>query len=166
MSEKARRRELRRQSAIQLAQPGFDGDSGATGGHGRRLQTVETASKDDPRLKDLYEIEFEIKQSKSELNPISPIRAYLNLHRKSILRINPLNMTLIDEWEAIEYLDGETAKNNMPPVIFNLEPNSIMLITMDLRSLMKTEFNWVYGEDWSVSITIDKELSLMDRESP
>ena len=63
--------------------------------HGRRL-VVETASKDDKRLKDLYEIEFEIKQSKSRLNIESPIRAYLNIERKSILRINPLNMTLID----------------------------------------------------------------------
>ena len=41
-----------------------------------------------------------------------------------------------------------------------------MLISMDLRSLMMTEFNWVYGEDWAVSITIEKELSLMTQEKP
>ena len=41
-----------------------------------------------------------------------------------------------------------------------------MLITMDLRSLMLTEYNWVYGEDWAISITIEKELTLMDEEKP
>ncbi len=60
---------------------------------------VETASKDDPRLSDLYEIEFEIMQSKSPLNIESPIRSYLNINRQSIIRVNPLNLTLIDEWE-------------------------------------------------------------------
>ena len=99
----------------------------------RRHLDEEAASKDDPRLQDLVEIEFEIKQSKSELNPISPIRVYLNVNRKSLIRINPLNISLLDEWEDIEILDDDTAKNNMPAVIFNLDPNAIMLITMDLR---------------------------------
>lgn len=121
---------------------------------------------DDPRLQDLVEIEFEIKQSKNRLNPVSPIRGFINVERKSIMRINPLNISLIDEWETIEELDPETAKNNMPAVIFKLEPNELMLITMDLRQLMETEFNWVYGEDWAISITIEKELSLSDQENP
>lgn len=75
-------------------------------------------------------------------------------------------MTLIDQWTEIEILDTETSKNNMPAVIFSLDPNAIMLVTMDLRSLMPTEFYWVYGEDWAVSITIEKDLTLMDKESP
>ena len=82
------------------------------------------------------------------------------------MRINPLNLTLIDSWTEIEVLDEETAKNNLPAVIFHLEPTWVMLITMDLRSLMLTEFNWVYGEDWAISITIEKELTLMDEEKP
>ena len=127
---------------------------------------AETASKDDARLQDLYEVEFEIKQSRSKLNEPSPIRPYLNTQRESLMRINPLNMTLIDQWTEIEILDTETSKNNMPAVIFSLDPNAIMLVTMDLRSLMPTEFYWVYGEDWAVSITIEKDLTLMDKESP
>ena len=31
---------------------------------------------------------------------------------------------------------------------------------------MQQEFNWVYGEDWALSITIEEELHLMNRESP
>ena len=151
---KRHRRELRRQSAINLGRP-----------HGRRL-AIEAASKDDPRLQDLNEIEFELKQSRSGLIEPSPIRTYLNLERKSLMRINPLNITLVDQWEEIEIIDDETAKNNEPAVIFKLDPNSVMLITMDLRQIMLTEYNWVYGEDWSVSITIDKELTLANSESP
>ena len=151
---KKHRRELRRQSAINLGRP-----------HGRRL-AIEAASKDDPRLQDLNEIEFELKQSRSGLIEPSPIRTYLNLERKSLMRINPLNITLVDQWEEIEIIDDETAKNNEPAVIFKLDPNSVMLITMDLRQIMLTEYNWVYGEDWSVSITIDKELTLANSESP
>ena len=75
-------------------------------------------------------------------------------------------MTLVDKWEEIEDIDVETAKNNMPAVIFKLEPNSIMLVTMDLRQLMMTEYNWVYGEDWAVSVTIDQDLDLSKPESP
>lgn len=41
-----------------------------------------------------------------------------------------------------------------------------MLVTMDLRQIMLTEYNWVYGEDWSISITIAKELDLKEKESP
>ena len=62
----------------------------------KRSLAVEAASKDDPRLQDLVEIEFEIKQSKSELNPITAIRSYLNIDRKSLMRIKPLNITLLD----------------------------------------------------------------------
>ena len=57
----------------------------------------------------------------------------MNTERKSLIRINPMNLTLIDEWEQIETLDSETAKNNLPAVIFNLNPTQVMLVTMDLR---------------------------------
>ena len=64
-------------------------------------------------------------------------------------------MTLIDQWELIEYLDDDTAKNNLPAVIFNVDATNILLVTMDLRAMMSSEFNWVYGEDWAISITIE-----------
>ena len=147
------RRQLRRQSAINLNKPV----------HGRRL---ETASKDDPRLQDLNEIEFEIKQSKSPIIEPSPIRGFLNLNRKSLIRINPLNITMVDEWAAVDVLDPEVAKNNNPAAVFAMEPNSVMLITMDLRHLMATEYNWVYGEDWSISVSIEKEIDLYQEETP
>lgn len=51
-------------------------------------------------------------------------------------------------------------------MIFSLEPTAVMLITMDLRAIMATEFNWVYGEDWAISITIEKELDLLQDEAP
>lgn len=82
------------------------------------------------------------------------------------MRINPLNLTLCDPWFEHETLDIFTAKNNEPSVIFRLPPNSATLITMDLRSLMKQEFNWVYGEDWAISISIEKDLAMLDSESP
>ena len=63
-------------------------------------------------------------------------------------------------------LDEETRKNNIPAVIFRMRPSGIALITMDFRTLMAQEFNWVYGEDWSVGITIAKDLTLDDVEDP
>ena len=32
-----------------------------------------------------------------------------------------------------------------------------MLITMDLRHILDTSYNWVYGEDWDISITISTD---------
>ena len=54
----------------------------------------------------------------------------------------------------------------MPAVVFKLNPNQVALITMDLRSLMKSEVNWVYGEDWSISITVGEEVIPDDVEDP
>ena len=130
------------------------------------MAAAEVASKFDPRLKDLYEIQFEIGQSRDTRNAESGIRTYINLERFSISKINPLNLSLCDEWEEFEYLDEETRKNNIPAVIFKMKPNAIALITMDFRTIMRSEVNWVYGEDWAVSITISKELTLDDLEDP
>ena len=82
------------------------------------------------------------------------------------MRINPLNLTLIDEWAQIETLDAETAKNNLPSVVFKLDPMAVMLVTMDLRSLMASDYNWVYGEDWAISFTVETELSVKAKEEP
>jgi hypothetical protein len=32
-----------------------------------------------------------------------------------------------------------------------------MLISMDLRHVLHQEYNWVYGEDWDISITISTD---------
>ena len=47
-----------------------------------------------------------------------------------------------------------------------MKPNGVALITMDLRTVMKQTINWVYGEDWAISITIAEELSIEDFEDP
>jgi len=36
-----------------------------------------------------------------------------------------------------------------------------MLVSMDLRHVMESEFNWVYGEDWDISFMIsDNEFMI------
>ena len=82
------------------------------------------------------------------------------------MRVNPLNLSLCDEWDQIEDVDNETLKNSIPSVIFKMRPNAIALITIDFRSIMPQEINWVYGEDWALVITISKELTLDDVEDP
>ena len=37
---------------------------------------------------------------------------------------------------------------------------------MDLRSIMKSEVNWVYGEDWSISVTVGEDVIPDDVEDP
>lgn len=51
-------------------------------------------------------------------------------------------------------LDPNVAKNQEANKIFKLEPFSYMLISMDLRHLFDQNVNWVYGEDWDISISI------------
>lgn len=63
-------------------------------------------------------------------------------------------------------MDNVTDRNNEPQVIFKLNPNSYALITMDLRHLKEQTVNWVYGEDWAVSITASKTLTLEDPSDP
>ena len=91
---KKHRRELRRQSAINLGRP-----------HGRRL-AIEAASKDDPRLQDLNEIEFELKQSRSGLIEPSPIRTYLNLE-SSRLAQSVVCGTIVSRIRPRRCTDGE-----------------------------------------------------------
>jgi len=72
-----------------------------------------------------------------------------------------LNLSLCDEWSEQEELDETTDKNVEPQVIFHLEPHNYAFITMDLRHVLSQEVNWVYGEDWSIAITINDELDLV-----
>jgi hypothetical protein len=33
---------------------------------------------------------------------------------------------------------------------------------MDFRHLLPQEYNWVYGEDWSIAITIKEKIAITD----
>ena len=112
-------------------------------------------------LSDLWEIMFEIHMSYDERNPPNRIRNYLNVDRQYLLRINPLNQTLCDEWFVEEELSIDLDKNNEGNKIFRINPNTYLLVSMDLRHVMEQEYNWVYGEDWEISFTIsDDEFTL------
>ena len=103
-------------------------------GRRRRLQVVEVASKDDPILKDLWEIQVEVHRARDGFDN-SNINSYLNKEREYLYRVNPLNLSLCDEWKYQEKMDNATDRNNEPQVIFKLNPNSYALITLDLRHL-------------------------------
>lgn len=80
--------------------------------------------------------------------------------------MNPLNLSFCDAWNKSETLDANTRKNNEPQVIFSLEPHHYALITMDFRHILPQEYNWVYGDDWSIAITVKKQLELNDKVDP
>jgi hypothetical protein len=82
------------------------------------------------------------------------MRSYLNTERIYYMRVNPVNISTTDEWYQVETLDPVTALNNDPAIVFQLNPNNVMLVTMDLRHILEATWNWVYGEDWDISITI------------
>jgi len=85
---------------------------------GRSLADV--ASKGDPMLLDLWEIMFEVHQSYDEKKLPNKIRSYLNLDRFYILRRNPLNESLCDEWFIEEELPSDIKKNLEKNKIFKL----------------------------------------------
>lgn len=69
-------------------------------------------------------------------------------------RVNPVNKSITNEWYKNETLDKTIALNNNENLVFHLNPNEYMLVTMDLRHILDSYWNWVYGEDWDISITI------------
>lgn len=91
-----------------------------------------------------------------------PFQAWLNLKRKYVTKINPLNISFCDAWTTNEKIDKQTNRNNEPSLIFSLAPHSIAVITMDFRHLLPQEYNWVYGEDWSIAITIKEKIAITD----
>ena len=48
---------------------------------GRKLATAPVASKSDPRLRDLFEVDFELGEVEDKPLAPSPIRAYINTDR-------------------------------------------------------------------------------------
>ena len=117
-------------------------------------------------LLNLYEIEFAISQFKKGSTTKALFNDWLNFQRTYITRINPLNLSICDAWNKSERLDEQTDKNNEPQVIFTLEPHHYALITMDFRHLLPQEYNWVYGEDWSIAIQIKNKLDLTSKVEP
>ena len=81
---------------------------------------ADVASKGDPMLLDLWEIMFEVHQSYDDKNLPNKIRSYLNVDRQYILRINPLNESLCDEWLIEEVLPPDIKKNLEKNKIFKL----------------------------------------------
>lgn len=69
-------------------------------------------------------------------------------------RVNPVNVSTTDAWYKKETLEKEIALNYNENLVFKMNPNEYMLITMDLRHILDSYWNWVYGEDWDISITI------------
>ena len=72
-------------------------------------------------------------------------------------------MTLLSDYIEIEDLSDDALQTSVPNVIFNLPPTAYALVTLDLRHIMAEDYNWVYGEDWEISFTVDPELTI---ESP
>lgn len=115
---------------------------------------VTSAGKDNPLLLNLYEIDYAVSQFKKGSSEKVVFQNWVNRDRQFIMSVNPLNLSLCDPWDQIEELDAKTAKNIVPQVIFSLAPHHYALITMDLRHALPQEVNWVYGDDWSIAITI------------
>ena len=75
-------------------------------------------------------------------------------------------MSLVSEYEQVEYLSEDALESNIPNVIFDLPPYSYALITFDLRHLLEESYSWTYGEDWSISFTVKDNLTVYDPASP
>ena len=103
---------------------------------------------------DLWELQFELFRSYYTNYPATGIRTYLNIDRMYYYRVNPVNMSMTDKWYELEKLDPEIDLNNDPHIVFYLDPNEYLLVTMDLRHILGSYWNWVYGEDWDISVTV------------
>ena len=75
-------------------------------------------------------------------------------------------MTLVSPYIDIEILSNEALSTTIPNVVFELPPFSYALVTFDLRHLLETNYNWTYGEDWSISFTLGLELTVADPADP
>jgi hypothetical protein len=74
------------------------------------------------------------------------------------MAINPLNLSLCDPWEEMDKTSNSQT-GTWPQVIFKLQPHYYALITMDLRHIFGQVYNWVYGDDWAISITVGENLT-------
>mmetsp|Transcript_30594 Transcript_30594/g.46929 ORF Transcript_30594/g.46929 Transcript_30594/m.46929 type:complete len:383 (-) Transcript_30594:3407-4555(-) len=132
----------------------------------RRELAVVLASKSDPRLKNLYELDYEIGEAIDKPDKESDIRSYINLERHYVSRWSPLKLDLVSKFIEIEALDEQLMDTDSPGAVFDLPPSSYALITMDLRHIPDMSMNWTYGEDWSISFTVSETLELGHLSSP
>jgi len=131
--------------------------------HGRRLAV---ASKSDPRLQDLFEVDFELGEARDKPDLAGGIRAYITLEREYTARWSPLKLELLSEFVEVEAMDAEQLETNTPNAVFDLPPSAYALVTMDLRHLPPETFDWTYGEDWAISFTLTEDLQLGDLSRP
>lgn len=130
-----------------------------------RRELQEQASKSDPRLQDLYEIEFELGEL-ADGNKGSPIRTFINTEREYIARWSPLNLDLLSEFVEIEAMGVEDLETDMPNAIFDLPASAYALVTLDLRHVPAESYEWTYGDDWAVSFSLSEDLTLGDLSRP
>lgn len=131
---------------------------------------MAAASKSDPRLLDLFEIDHEFgeaKIGKSLLESVgAPLRSFINLDRQYAARWSPLKLELLSHFLEIESIPAEHLEVNSPNAIFDLPPTSYALVTLDLRHVPAQSYDWTYGEDWSISFTLVPDLNLGDLAKP
>jgi hypothetical protein len=75
-------------------------------------------------------------------------------------------MSLVSDYVNIEILSTDALDSNIPNVVFELPAFSYALITLDLRHIYEQNYNWTYGEDWSISFTLGSNLTVSDIADP
>jgi len=155
--------------------PASTGPGAAASTGGRRLTDAEgrgrmlaapVASKSDPRLRDLFEVDFELGEVEDKPDTPSPIRAYINADRQYVARWSPLKLDLLSPFLEVEALDAAQLETDSPGAIFDLPPSAYALVTLDLRHIAEETREWTYGEDWAISFTLAENLTLGDLSSP
>lgn len=137
----------------------------AAAGRGRQLAA---ASKTDPRLRDLFEVDFELGEvlDKPDDGEPSGIRLYINRDRQYAARWSPLKLELLSTFVEIEAMDAVQLETDSPNAIFDLPPSAYALVTLDLRHVPEQSRDWTYGEDWAISLTLSPNLTLGDVSEP
>lgn len=125
----------------------------------------QQASKSDPRLQDLFEIEFELGEVQDG-NQGQPIRQFINTERHYIARWSPLNLDLVNEFIEIEAVDTEELETTMPNALFDMPASSYALVVVDLRHLQPETPEWTYGDDWAISFSLSNEQKIGDLSKP
>jgi len=124
------------------------------------------ASKTDPRLQDLFEVDFELGEIEDKPEDTSGLRVYINRDRQYTARWSPLKLELLSTFVEIEAMDAVQLETDAPNAIFDLPPNAYALVTLDLRHVPEQTHDWTYGEDWAISLTLAPNLTLGDFSKP
>ena len=109
-------------------------------------------------MQDLWEIDFELGESKTKEQQSGSIRNFINLEREYSGRWSPLKLDLLSQFLEIEVLDAEEVETFTPEVIFDMPALAYALVTLDLRHVPAERRDWKYGEDWAISFTLNRNL--------